>query len=267
LLPRTYLEIGVFEGKSLALVLPCTTAVGVDPEPHIKYAVDPRSRVVATTSDEFFDKEITGTALHELVVDVSFLDGLHHFEAVLRDFMNAERLSSPNSVILIHDVHPSSARAASRSHLGGHWAGDVWKLMFALEAHRPDLVMHIVDVPPTGLGIVTNLNPYSTVLAAHYHEIVTRFMPLEYETIRADAERRLRLVPDDWRSIAALLPRPYQMGDRLQLRSRRSLRFPPRLSHIPGETERRLGLSPLGYPLRRFKERLRGVKTVRGRRG
>jgi len=256
LLPRSYLEIGVFEGKSLALALPCTQAIGVDPEPRIRFALDPSSMIFVETSDQFFERR----ALSDLVsgpVDLTFLDGLHHFEFVLRDFINSERNSSPDSVILVHDAYPHNAQVASRSVEAEHWAGDVWKLIVALQARRPDLRVHTVDVPPTGLAIVTGLDPTSTVLSAAYDEIVAELAPLTYERLRSDPARVLNVVADRWEEIERLLPPRFQNGDVGSLRRQRAMRLPPAIPLLPAELERRLGQSLLGRRLRSLKARLK----------
>jgi len=52
--PATYLEIGVARWESLALALPETDAIGIDPDPQVKRPLRARERIFATTSDEFF---------------------------------------------------------------------------------------------------------------------------------------------------------------------------------------------------------------------
>ena len=52
-------------------------------------------------------------ALGGLPVDLALIDGMHHFEYALRDFMNLERLCAPQSTILIDDCFP--ARPADRA--------------------------------------------------------------------------------------------------------------------------------------------------------
>lgn len=261
LLPRTYLEIGVAEGSSLALTLPCTRAVGVDPDPRIRYAVDPAAAVKATTSDGFFAAHEPGHVFGGLPVDLAFLDGLHLSEFVLRDFINAERFASPDSMILIHDVLPPNAEAASRSFIAAEeWAGDVWKVIPVLKEYRPDLTVHVVDVPPTGLGMVTGLDPGSTSLSRSYDRVVDRMTSLSYEELRADPIGMLNVLVDDWATVAAALPRPFQKGDLRALRRQRALRLPPRMSQVPGDARRRLVLSPLGPPLRKLKPVLRSSR-------
>ena len=58
------------------------------------------------TSDEFFAEH----DLRELLggpVELAFIDGLHLFEQVLRDFVNLERCSTAHTVIILHDCLPA----------------------------------------------------------------------------------------------------------------------------------------------------------------
>ena len=66
-------------------------------------------------------------------MDLTFIDGLHLFEVALRDFMNAERMSSPSSVVILDDVFPRSIAEASRERHTLFWAGDTYKVMLTLE--------------------------------------------------------------------------------------------------------------------------------------
>jgi tetratricopeptide (TPR) repeat protein len=52
--PRTYIEIGVAHGRSIALARPETRAIGVDPEPRVGVPLGPRTRIFAETSDRYF---------------------------------------------------------------------------------------------------------------------------------------------------------------------------------------------------------------------
>jgi hypothetical protein len=48
----------------------------------------------------------------------------------------------------------------------------VWKLLPILREYRPDLRLHVLDCPPTGLVAITRLDPASSVLADCYDDIV-----------------------------------------------------------------------------------------------
>ena len=52
--PRTYLEIGVSDGRSL--VLSGVPSIGVDPAPRVKVRLRADAKVVRSTSDAFFAK-------------------------------------------------------------------------------------------------------------------------------------------------------------------------------------------------------------------
>jgi len=81
--PELYLEIGVDRGVSLRLAL--RSAIGVDPAPKIGGNVG-ASEVHAVESDVFFAKD----RLKGRKPDLVFIDGLHTFDQVIRDFRNVE---------------------------------------------------------------------------------------------------------------------------------------------------------------------------------
>ena len=211
LLPRTYVEIGVHEGRSFSKVEAGTIAVGIDPILAKQRPVNRSAKVFALTSDDFFVEHDLRSILNGYPVDLAFIDGMHLFEFALRDFMHLERFCSEESVILLHDCYPVNARAAGRKPVRGWWNGDVWKLIICLKEHRPDVQISVVDVPAGGLGILTNLDPASSLLAEHYEEICQRFRHLEYAVLDDRKEKKLNLVPSDWAGLEPLLPRqPYR---------------------------------------------------------
>ncbi len=118
---------------------------------------------------------------------MAFLDGLHHFEVLLRDFLNTEKHCRRGSIILLHDCLPIDAHIArrlmeddtyrERSAYPGHWAGDVWKTLAILKKARNDLKIVVYDSAPTGLVAITNLDPNSTALEERYFELVAEYAP------------------------------------------------------------------------------------------
>jgi hypothetical protein len=119
---------------------------------------------------------------------MAFLDGLHLFEFLLRDFMNTERVCDRNSLILLDDCLPITIEMAERDYRPAErrdketavwWTGDVWKLLPILREYRPDLRIVPVDVNPTGSIVVSNLDPESTRLSECYPEILRRYLEVE----------------------------------------------------------------------------------------
>jgi hypothetical protein len=181
LTPRAYLEVGTEVGASLAVALCDTIAV----DPHFRLegnATGNRSRtyLFQMPSDAFFATENVRALLGK-PVDMVFLDGMHRFEFLLRDLIGAESACHPRSLILLHDCVPLNPRMALRRWLpggpaeketAGFWTGDVWKLLPILRKYRPDLRIHVLDCPPTGLVAITRVDPTSRVLTDHYYEII-----------------------------------------------------------------------------------------------
>ena len=200
--PALYVEIGVHEGHSLAFVQPGARIVGVDPAPKVAEP-PPDTTIVAETSDDFFANP---AALRGEAIDLAFADGLHLWEQTLRDVANLERHSAPASVILIHDCNPIDEVTAARERTTAVWSGDVWKTVVALRRFRPDLSVVTADVGPTGLAIVTQLDPTNRVLFDQFDEIVNDIDQLRWADIEsADRSELLGLVPGDWTELQPLL--------------------------------------------------------------
>ena len=203
--PRTSVEIGVESGASLRLALPGTRALGVDPEPKIAFALPPGAQVFAQTSDEFFARPDLGALLGGLPVDLALIDGMHHFEFALRDFMNLERRCAPGAAILIHDVFPHDRTTAQRERVMHFWSGDIWRLVVLLKKYRPDLAIHTIAAPPTGLALVQNLDPASRFIADNLQRLCAEFLALDYGYLEGDRAGKLNLFPNDWERIRPLL--------------------------------------------------------------
>jgi hypothetical protein len=203
--PATYVEIGVRHGTSLQMASTAHCAVGIDPDPQLAVPLPPSMRLFRMTSDEFFAKNDLTKELGGHAFNLAFIDGMHLFEYVLRDFINLERAAGPGSVILAHDCYPINRETAQRERATDLWSGDVWKLVVCLKKYRPDLELRTVDVPPTGLAIIRRLSPASDLLASRLEDLYSEFVPLDYGEIETDKAQRLNRIDSRWSEIEAVL--------------------------------------------------------------
>src|SRR5258708_25152943 len=203
--PRTYLEIGIALGWSLSLVSPQTKTLAIDPAPQLTFDLPGNVRLFKETSDDFFARHDVRAELGGLPVDLAFIDGMHHFDFALRDFMNVERCCSPDSTIVLDDCFPRDRLTAQRERNSDFWSGDVWKLIVLLKKYRPDLSLHVVAAPPTGVCIVRQLDPGSPFLAGNPQRLSTELMALDYSYLERDRAAKLSLFPNDWSKIQPLL--------------------------------------------------------------
>lgn len=172
-----YLEIGCRMGRSFAPVRGPTVAV----DPYFRIETDVvgvkrELHVFQQTADDFFASGFLDRM--GIRLSFAFLDGMHLFEFLLRDFRNTERRSRPDGVIALHDCCPFSHAMTTRDLDNlpeGAWTGDVWKLIPILRDYRPDLKLIVLDCGPTGLVLVSGLCPGNTVLEDRYDEIVARY--------------------------------------------------------------------------------------------
>jgi tetratricopeptide (TPR) repeat protein len=181
--PSSYVEIGLGHGRSLALTGPNTRAIGIDPYEgsweRLNYICPyGPATLFPMTSDDFFAHHDLRKIIGQETFDLAFIDGLHLFDQVLKDFINLERYARKESVILIHDCLPIAPIVAEREHTTGFWTGDVWRIIPCLKTFRPDLKIATIPTKPSGLGIVTNLDATSTILEDNYDEIVRYYLSL-----------------------------------------------------------------------------------------
>lgn len=192
---RLYMEIGTDTGLSLEQVN--CDAICVDPQFKFKSNIAhsrKRTLLFQMTSDEFF-QEYNIKNMVDNNLDVVFLDGMHQFEFLLRDFINTERISNENTVVLMHDCLPSNSRMAERQfrwvenediETRGAWTGDVWKILLILKKYRKDLYCTVLDCPPTGLIMVKGLNNNNETLKRSYFDIINEFNDVTFDSIGAD---------------------------------------------------------------------------------
>ena len=172
LLPNFYLEIGVQSGKSLAIAK--CKSIGIDPMPQLRFTLNNTASVIKSSSDSFFAKQ--ADSLLTQAPDLVFIDGMHLFEYVLRDFINVERYAGISTLVVIDDIYPGHPAQAQRKRKTMAWTGDVWKLLEILKIYRPDLFIQTLDAYPTGLLMITGLNPVNHIFDQKYDEIVERYI-------------------------------------------------------------------------------------------
>lgn len=143
--PKTYLEIGTSSGDSLALAT--CASIAIDPKFRIINTASitnkPMCALYQQTSDDFFSN-FDPTKIFGRPIDFAFLDGMHHCECLLRDFINTEKFCDQNSTISLHDCVPVEVAITSRDgkgesqaqHRKGWWAGDAWRTVWALKRYR-----------------------------------------------------------------------------------------------------------------------------------
>ncbi|HEV8547987.1 MAG TPA: class I SAM-dependent methyltransferase [Polyangiaceae bacterium] len=206
LAPRTYLEIGVASGATLSLATGAELAVGVDPvEAPLEHPLPARARLIRTTSAAFFAKHRCEDVFGPRAVELTFIDGLHLFEAALADFAGAEAWSNPSSTIVLHDCVPIAPVTARRERATRFWVGDTWKAAWALARYRPDLRIRTLLAPPSGLVVVRGLDPSSRVLERERPRILGELMPLEYPCPVGSYPDELHVVPNTPEGLAEAL--------------------------------------------------------------
>jgi hypothetical protein len=195
--PGTYLEIGVETGQSMSLAEPETRCIGIDPEPRISKTLPTLCEIFSQTSDSFFEQYDVCKLFGQRAIAFAFIDGLHVFEAALRDFIHVEHYADKDSVVAVHDCIPLDAVTSSRERVTNFWSGDIWKLILCLKKYRPELSIVNIATKPTGLGLITGLDPANRVLSEHYEQIVQEYVPLSYADIAKQENEALNVVAND----------------------------------------------------------------------
>src|SRR3954449_9507356 len=135
LAPPAYLEIGVRHGDSLALAR--GRAVGIDPAYKLRVDMPRGVTLFRETSDEYFARKRPLKALGGRRPALSFIDGMHLSEFIVRDFANVERHAEWTSVVVFDDILPRTADEAARDRRPRAWTGAVYKALARAHPVRP----------------------------------------------------------------------------------------------------------------------------------
>ena len=205
--PKFYVEIGVAKGASLSCVKASTDAVGVDPNPRIARKIGRNITIFSETSNAFFAAYERRPQLAGRRIDFAFIDGLHHFEQALQDFINVEMRASNNGLIALHDCIPFDEINSARDSSAAYWVGDVWKTLAVLMDHRPELDVTIIGAPPSGLVLVRGLEPTSRTLEQKLGSIVDSYFALSFADWEREYMPRIRIIPSHANDVVKVLTR------------------------------------------------------------
>jgi len=153
----TYLEIGVKDGKNFEAIR-AARKIGIDPSLGLTlstiqklrrylcmsfnvpvYLRDRNKVLFSMTSDEYFLSKYTQC------VDIVFIDGLHHFDQVLKDYFNSLKWLNESGAIVFHDSLPPDEDSAGRERKTKSWNGDVWKAIYWLSKKSVDITVFDFD--------------------------------------------------------------------------------------------------------------------------
>jgi hypothetical protein len=186
---------------SISVARPSTDAVGIDPMPQIAHRLPSNISIFMETSDAFFNAYDQRPQFARRKIDMAFIDGLHLYEQALRDFINVEKRAAASGLIALHDCIPFDDVASGRDDHAPYWVGDVWKCLAILMDHRPDLQIEIVGAPPSGLVLVSKINPASRILEDKFDSLVRDYAPLRFADWETNYAKRIKIVPSDAEAI------------------------------------------------------------------
>lgn len=144
---KRYLEIGVKKGSCFESIK-VAHKTGVDPDMRAlkpKYEKNWLKRLVTKPKQGFWHHTSDNERLYELTsddyfsrfddqYDIIFIDGLHQFDQVLKDYVNAQNHLAPGGCVVLHDCNPLTEQAAERERSAETkvWNGDTWKAVYHL---------------------------------------------------------------------------------------------------------------------------------------
>jgi len=139
---KSYLEVGTQDPNSNFNKIQIAYKESIDPKPW-----GPVTFI--GTSDEYFESIKDSNKSFDII----FIDGLHHYDQVLKDIENSLKHLNKNGTIVCHDCLPTSKKMQERQDYGGEWTGDVWKAIAELRITNKDLEIKVVNTD-YGCGIL-----------------------------------------------------------------------------------------------------------------
>lgn len=174
-----YLEIGC-DDDILFHAVPLANKVGVDPV---------KGGTHRMTSDDFF-------AANTEQFDIIFIDGLHTYEQVRRDVINAMGALAPGGWIALHDMVPRTWEEEHVPRVAGTWTGDVWKVAIEL-SQSAGIAFHVVMVDH-GVGLFRVTDAATATLA----DLGADLSEAGFSRFLAEFDRIPKL---DWDGVTAMI--------------------------------------------------------------
>jgi hypothetical protein len=209
----SYLEIGVRRGETIARI-ECSQKVGVDPflqlEKITPSELSERLKDITfyqITSDEYFKS-------YKTKFDIIFIDGLHRYEQVILDILNALKCLKENGFIVVHDCNPQNEHSATREWHEGIWNGDAWKAIYDIKQNYPD-VKYFVMNEDFGLGILWKESNFDSYKLVFQQEILS----LPYSFLEKNREQILNLKEYDFFKKEILAKKKKKAGWSISLHS------------------------------------------------
>ncbi len=145
---KTYLEIGVQNPENNFNKIICPSKTGVDPDMHTGAEYD--GHFFYMPSNEFFRKNKNS-------YDLIFIDGLHEWEQVFIDFINAMNVINHHGSIVLHDCLPENKAMQEVPRQTKEWTGDTWKAVSLAIKYSFLFEKFYVIESDYGIGIFQNL--------------------------------------------------------------------------------------------------------------
>ena len=195
--PAHYLQLGVDRGDALRSVGLETRCIVVANGAKLDLDVVEPDEFYPMASKAFFNHHQVRELFGGAAVDLALLRGPSSYESLLEEFIELERSVGARTVICVEGTYPVEGKSAHRRRRTDYWVGDRWKLVAILKAYRPDLYIQTLPAAPSGLTLITGMDPESTVLTERFEEINRVFAPIGYDYLAVEAATVLNMVDYD----------------------------------------------------------------------
>ena len=167
--PRTYIELGLYEGETLQKVQPfAQQCIGIDIYENEKLknltATNPNITIYYKSTNDFFTNFTTP-------IDMAFIDADHNAVSVARDLTNILQLLNPGGIVCLHDTDPEN-----NSLINPNRCGDSHTLVDILEK-TSDLNILTLPIQEAGLSIVQKKGSTRTQRRFNQEGTVSRISP------------------------------------------------------------------------------------------
>ena len=194
---KNYLEIGTQFGYTLEAVK-FSNRIGIDPNPRHRIKNLPSGmKSLKITSDDFFDRE------KDISFDFIYIDGLHVFKQVYKDFINSANHLSQGGQILLDDVIPidsfsadvNQTRAVYERNIRGNnsksWQGDCFKLLHLIAKEMPFIEIKTIIYPGNAQALLSFIDTNRKLeFNNHFYE---RYNNLQFEEAFGNFEQANQL--------------------------------------------------------------------------